>query len=346
MAAASDFRALQRQNSRRTVALVAVFITLFTALGFGLDFAFGLIGYQDGQFAGLPLITPIAFVASAVQSVVSYYRGSSIVLFSMGARPLYPIKPEEEMCRNVIREMAIAARLPEPKAYVMPESGPNAFATGRDPAHAAICVTSGMLERMDREQLQGVIGHEMAHIRDYDIRLMTMIAVLVGGIALLSDLTMRSARAGAFRSSGSGSGGGGRGNRNNAGAGIILILVLVLAVLAPVFAQLLAMAVSRQREYMADAASVEFTRNPSGLIRALETIADARDPVDRATRGTAHLFIVNPLNPLRDDNESALNNLISTHPPLGRRIARLRAMLGQGGAAEPSPLERGSPRSA
>ena len=332
MAAASDFRALQRQNSRRTLALVAVFITLFTALGFGLDFAFGLIGYQDGQFVGLPLITPIAFVASAVQSVVSYYRGSSIVLFSMGARPLYPIKPEEEMCRNVIREMAIAARLPEPKAYVMPESGPNAFATGRDPAHAAICVTSGMRERMDREQLQGVIGHEMAHIRDYDIRLMTMIAVLVGGIALLSDLTMRSARAGAFRGNGGG-GRSGRSGKSSAGAGVIMLLVLILAVLAPVFAQLLAMAVSRQREYMADAASVEFTRNPMGLIRALETIADARDPVDRATRGTAHLFIVNPLNPLRDDNESALNNLLSTHPPLGRRVARLRAMLGQGGAA-------------
>jgi heat shock protein HtpX len=334
MAAASDFRALQRQNSRRTVALVAVFILLFTTLGLGLDFAFGLFGYQDGRFVGLPIIMPIAFVASAVQSVVSYFAGSSMVLFSMGARPLYPIKPEEEVCRNVIREMAIAARLPEPKAYVMPESGPNAFSTGRNPEHAIICVTSGLLEKLDREQLQGVIGHEMAHIRDYDIRFMTMIAVLVGGVALLSDFAMRSGRAGAFRGSGGGRSGG-RSNRSGAGAGIIMIFVLILAVLAPVFAQLLAMAVSRQREYMADAASVEFTRNPRGLIRALETIADARDPVDRATRGTAHLFIVNPLNPLRDDDESALDNLLSTHPPLSRRIARLRAMIG---APEPGAV--------
>ncbi|MGH7864982.1 MAG: M48 family metallopeptidase [Candidatus Binataceae bacterium] len=341
MAAASDFRALQRANSRRTIALVAVFISLFTGLGLGLDFGLGLIGFEHGQFVGLPLMTPIAFVVGGVQSVVSYYRGSSIVLFSMGARPLYPIKPEEEICRNIIREMAIAARLPEPKAYVMAESGPNAFATGRDPAHAVICVTSGMLERMDREQLQGVIGHEMAHIRDYDIRLMTMIAVLVGGIALLSDLTMRSTRAGAFRSSG-----GGRSDRRGAGAGIVLLLVLLLAVLAPIFAQLLAMAVSRQREYMADAASVEFTRNPIGLIRALEAIADADDPVDRATRGTAHLFIVNPLNPRRNDDESSLDNLLSTHPPLSRRIARLRAMFGQSSEPAPTALRSGAPQGA
>jgi heat shock protein HtpX len=347
MAAPSDFRALQRQNSRRTIALVAAFIALFTVLGLGLDFAFGFFDYYDDAFHGLPILTGVAFAIATVQALVSYFQGSWIVLHAMEARPLYPIKPEEEMCRNVIREMAIAARLPEPKAFVMEETTPNAFATGRDPAHAAVCVTTGLLEHMDREQMQGVIAHEIAHIRNYDIRLMTMIAVLVGGIALLSDFAMRSARHGAHRAGRSG-GRGGRKGREAAAAGLILVVVFVLAVLAPVIAQLLAMAVSRQREYMADAASVEFTRNPRALIRALEEIATFwHDPVDRATRGTAHLFIVYPLNALREDDERALDNLLSSHPPISHRIARLRAMLGQYGEQPVGPArERDTPQTA
>jgi heat shock protein HtpX len=189
---------------------------------------------------------------------------------------------------------------------------------------------------MDREEVQGVLAHEMAHVRDYDIRTMMMIAVLVAGIAMLADFVYRSMWY-------TGGGGGGRSSRGrdddnsggNAGA-LIGILVLVLAVLAPFFAQLLAMAVSRQREYLADAASVEFTRNPRALLRALERIAETESPLRNASRGTAHMFIVNPLQGARDDDEGFFANLFSTHPPLRRRIERLRAMLGEVGGEAPS----------
>jgi heat shock protein HtpX len=231
--------------------------------------------------------------------------------------------------------MALAARMPVPKAYLMNDPSPNAFATGRDPNHSVVCVTQGLIDTMDREEVQGVLGHEMAHVRDYDIRTMMMIAVLVAGIAMLADFVYRSMWY-------TGGGGGGRSSRGrdddnsggNAGA-LIGILVLVLAVLAPFFAQLLAMAVSRQREYLADAASVEFTRNPRALLRALERIAETESPLRNASRGTAHMFIVNPLQGARDDDEGFFANLFSTHPPLRRRIERLRAMLGEAGGEAP-----------
>jgi heat shock protein HtpX len=200
-----------------------------------------------------------------------------------------------------------------------------------------VCVTQGLIDSMDREEMQGVLGHEMAHVRDYDIRTMMMIAVLVAGIAMLADFVYRSMW---YTGTVGGGGGKSRGSRDddnssgNAGA-LIGILVLVLAVLAPFFAQLLAMAVSREREYLADAASVEFTRNPRALLRALERIAETESPLCNASRGTAHMFIVNPLQGARDDDEGPLANLLSTHPPLKRRIERLRAMLGEAGDEAP-----------
>jgi heat shock protein HtpX len=174
---------------------------------------------------------------------------------------------------------------------------------------------------MDREELQGVLGHEMAHIRNYDIRTMMMIAVLVGGVALLADFVYY---------------GGARDDHDDEGGNLLMIAVFVLAVLAPILSQLLAMAVSRQREYLADASSVEFTRNPRALGRALEHLATIEAPVKNASMGTAHLFIINPLEGVKkEDNEGWLANLLSTHPPLRRRIERLRAMAG--GAAAPAP---------
>ena len=242
----------------------------------------------------------------------------SLVLASVQARELAPDTPQHQMVLDVVREMALAARMPVPKAYLMNDPSPNAFATGRDPNHSVVCVTQGLIDTMDREEVQGVLGHEMAHVRDYDIRTMMMIAVLVAGIAMLADFVYRS-----MWYTGGVGGGGGRssGSRDddnsggNAGA-LIGILVLVLAVLAPFFAQLLAMAVSRQREYLADAASVEFTRNPRALLRALERIAETESPLRNASRGTAHMFIVNPLQGARDDDEGFFANLFSTHPPL------------------------------
>jgi heat shock protein HtpX len=345
-AARTDFWELERRNRRQTTILVVVFIALFTAIGFGLDFRFHDLTIVDGTLTGFPLLTLIALGFGIFQSLLSYYGGAPLVLASVQARELAPDTPEHQMVLDVVREMALAARMPVPKAYLMNDPSPNAFATGRDPNHSVVCVTQGLIDTMDREEVQGVLGHEMAHVRDYDIRTMMMIAVLVAGIAMLADFVYRSmwytgeVGGGGSRSSGR------RDDDNSSGnAGVLIgILVLVLAVLAPFFAQLLAMAVSREREYLADAASVEFTRNPQALLRALERIVETESPLRNASRGTAHMFIVNPLQGARDD-EGFFANLFSTHPPLRRRIERLRAMLGEtsgeaaaaGAAAAPTP---------
>jgi heat shock protein HtpX len=255
--------------------------------------------------------------------MVSYYSGASLVLLSVHARPLTPDTQKHQLVLDVINEMATAARMPVPKPYIIDDESPNAFATGRDPAHSVICVTQGLVDQMDREELQGVIGHEMSHVADYDIRTMMMIAVMVGGIAMLSDFVYRWMFFGGFGARGRSSD-----SRDNQAAVLITIAVIVLAAVAPIFSQLLAMAVSRQREYLADASSVEFTRNPRALLRALQHIARIESPLKAGTAGTGHLFIVNPREGLREDDEGFFANLFSTHPPLSRRIARLQALLG------------------
>ena len=310
----ADFRALERANRRQTVLLVVAFLVLFCALGFGLDYLAG---------NNFPVFTVAALIIGSIQALVSYFGGASLVLAAAHARPLEADSSKHQMVLDVIREMALAARMPVPRAYIMGDPAPNAFATGRDPDHSVFCVTQGLVDEMDREELQGVIGHEMAHIRDYDIRTMTMIAVLVGGVAMLADFVTRWAWFGGLgglreRSDRDGDG--------NAGA-IIAIAVLILAILAPIFSQLIAMAVSREREYLADASSVEFTRNPRALLRALEHIAQTESPLRNASRGIAHLFIVNPLAGAGDVGEGFFANLFSTHPPLGKRIERLQALL-------------------
>jgi heat shock protein HtpX len=335
-----SFWQLERTNRRETALLVIVFVILFTALGCGLDFVFGNLRVVDGHIIGAPVLTVIALVIGSIQSLLSYFGGAALVLASVHARPLVadaaneqtPLTPKEQMVVDVVGEMALAARMPVPRAYIIDDPAPNAFATGRDPRHSVICVTRGLVDEMDREELQGVIGHEMAHVRDYDIRTMMMIAVLVGGIAMLADFVYRWAWFGGF-----GAGGGGRGDRDssnggggNAGA-LIAIAVFILAALAPIFSQLLAMGVSRQREYLSDAASVEFTRNPRALLRALEHLAQTESPLKNASRGTAHLFIVNPLEGADNHGEGFFANLLSTHPPLSKRIARLRALAGESG---------------
>jgi len=320
----ADFRELERRNRNQTAALVIVFIVLFCALGLGLDFVIGAVRLQNGHLVGFPILTIIALIIGSVQSLISYYGGAALVLASAHARQLAADSPKHQMVLDVVQEMALASRMPAPRAYIIDDPAPNAFATGRDPQHSVICVTQGLVDEMDREELQGVLGHEMAHIRDYDIRTMTMIAVLVGGVAMLADFFMRWSFFGGF---------GSRDDRDNDGRGeagpIIAIVVFVLAILAPLFSQLIAMAVSRQREYLADASSVEFTRNPRALLRALEHIARTEAPLANASRGIAHLFIVNPLESADDRGEGFFDNLISTHPPLSRRIQRLRELIGE-----------------
>jgi heat shock protein HtpX len=320
----ADFRELERRNRHQTAVLVIAFLVLFCALGFGLDFVIGSVRLRDGRLAGFPILTMIALIVGSVQSIISYYGGAALVLASAHARQLASDSPKHQMVLDVVQEMALASRMPVPRSYVIDDPAPNAFATGRDPQHSVICVTQGLVEEMDREELQGVLGHEMAHIRDYDIRTMMMIAVLLGGVAMLADFFMRWSFFGGF---------GARDDRDHNDSGeagvIIAIAVFVLAILAPLFSQLIAMAVSRQREYLADASSVEFTRNPRALLRALEHIARTESPLANASRGTAHLFIVNPLESAGDGGEGFLDNLLSTHPPLSRRIQRLRELLGE-----------------
>jgi heat shock protein HtpX len=316
MPTAFDFRTLEGKNRRDTVVLIAAFIVLFLLIGCAFDFFAGTFKIQQGHLYGAPIFMGLALIFASVQSVVSYFGGAPLILLSVHAQPLTPDSPKHQMVLDVIQEMALASRLPVPKAYFIPDPAPNAFATGRNPEHSVICVTQGLIDNMDREELQGVIGHEMSHIADYDIRTMMMVAVLVGGIAMLSDFMVRAS----FFSS------RGRDSDRNDG-GLIVILMIVLAVLAPMLSQLIAMAVSREREYLADASAVEFTRNPRALLRALQRIAETESPLKEGVRGTAHLFIVNPLAANADDDGGFLANLLSTHPPLRKRIERLQAML-------------------
>jgi len=330
MVAATDFRALERNNRRDTVILIGGFVLLFVILGCGVDFALGTLQLRNGGIYGAPVCGFLALIVASFQSMVSYFAGAPLILLSVHARPLMPDETRHQMVLDVIQEMAIAARLPVPRAYVIPDSSPNAFATGRDPNHSVICVTQGLIDSMDREEMQGVIGHEMSHIADYDIRTMMMVAVLVGGIAMLSDFMVRVSF---FRSED-------RDSDRDSGAGMLIALViLVLAVIAPALSQLMAMAVSREREYLADASSVEFTRNPRALLRALQRIAETESPLKEGVRGTAHLFIVNPLASATDDDDDGFfANLLSTHPPLRKRIERLQAMAGGPTAASASKL--------
>jgi heat shock protein HtpX len=323
MPAGSDFRALEASNRRDTVVLIGAFMLLFLLLGCGFDFFAGTLQIHHGHLSGAPVFMVIALIFASVQSMVSYFAGAPLILLSVHAEPLTADSPKHQMVLDVIQEMALASRLPVPKAYFIPDPAPNAFATGRDPTHSIICVTQGLIDNMDREEIQGVIGHEMSHVADYDIRTMMMVAVLVGGIAMLSDFMVR---ASFFRSNDRDS------DRN--GGGIFLLLIFVLAIVAPFLSQLIAMAVSREREYLADASSVEFTRNPRALLRALQRIAETESPLKEGTRGTAHLFIVSPLAADADDNGGFFANLLSTHPPLSKRIERLQAMLGGSAAAD------------
>src|ERR1700730_17488916 len=226
MPAESDFRALERANRRETIILIGAFILLFVAIGCGFDFIAGTLQIHQGHLYGAPVFMVLALIFASVQSTVSYFGGAPLILLSVHAQPLTPDTPKHQMVLDVIQEIALASRLPVPKAYFIPDPAPNAFATGRNPQHSVICVTQGLIDNMDREELQGVIGHEMSHIADYDIRTMMMVAVLVGGIAMLSDFMVRLS----FFSSGDR-------DSDNKDSGIIVILIIVLAVIAPMLSQ-------------------------------------------------------------------------------------------------------------
>lgn len=293
------------RNKRASWVLMSTVVLLLLALGFTIGLAYW--GSVEGGLGFLGLFGVVAIV----WSLISYYAGAGMALAVSGAREVdHGIEPQ---LWNVVEEMSIAAGLPMPRVYVIESEAPNAFATGRDPAHAAVAVTRGLLQKLNREQLQGVVGHELSHVRNYDIRFATLVGIMVGMIALIADFFLRSTFWGF----------GGR-RRSGGGGGIqaiFFVVALALAILAPLSARLVQFAISRKREYLADASAVQLTRNPSGLADALQKIAADPTPLRRANRATAHLYISNPVRKLRERA-----NLFDTHPPIADRIRILRAM--------------------
>ena len=302
-------------NRRRSWVLIGIVIVVLGVLG-------GVIGYATGiGWGGLVG----AVVLAVVMSIGSYYAGDALVMATSGAHEVNPANPPEQYKQlvNVVTEMSIAGGLPMPRVWIIDDTAPNAFATGRDPQHASVAATTGLLTKLDREELQGVIGHEMSHIGNYDIRFTLLVGVLVGAIALLADFFLRFTFWGGGRRGGSDNDRGGGG----AAAAIIFVLAIVLAIIAPLIGRLVQAAVSRSRESLADATSVELTRNPVGLARALRAIADDPEVLEVANRATQHLYIVNPIKSFEERSKS----LFDTHPPIGERIRALESIAGQMG---------------
>ncbi len=308
------------RNRRASWLLAGLVVAILAVLGFAIGYA--AVGGTQG---GIGLLGVFGVVA-ILWSVIGYYSGDKMVLAVSGARKV--THADEPRLFNVVEEMTIAAGLPQvPAVYVLEDPAPNAFAAGRDPQHASIAVTRGLMERLDREQLQGVVAHEMSHIRNYDIRFQTLVGVLVGMVALVADFFLRWSFWG-----GMGRRRGGGGSGGDQGQAIFMIVALVLALLAPLAAYAVQFAVSRRRESLADASAVELTRNPLGLARALHAIAADPRPLKSANRATAHLYIENPLKKTKE-----ATGVFDTHPPVRQRIAVLLEMAHVG----PEALEQG-----
>lgn len=284
-------------NKRRTRVLILLFTLITVTLGWAL-----------GEYIGEPSVGIIfAVLLTVIMNLTAYFQGDSVALAAAGAKQ---IKKEDypELYR-MVENLSITAGIPMPKVYVMQDASPNAFATGRDPEHASVAVTTGLMQIMEKKELEGVIAHELAHIKNYDIRVMTIVVVLVGVVLLLSDILMRTFIFG---------------DRDNGKAALpLLIIGLVLAILSPLFAQMIKLAVSRSREYLADASGAMLTRYPEGLASALEKIAKVDQPLKRANHATAHLFLANPFDP---HVTKKFESMFSTHPPIEERIAKLRGM--------------------
>jgi heat shock protein HtpX len=317
----------QRRNRRDTWLLIAAFVALLAFIGYGFDlFIFNAGGVANP--GGVPLPVPIAATFAALFGLGSawlgYRFGDRAVLASSFAQPVSAddASPDVRRLMNVVDEMAIAAGVPKPRLYLIDEPDPNAFATGRDPSHASVAVTTGLLATMNREELQGVIAHEMSHVRNFDIRKMTLVAALLGAVLLLSDWATRM-RLGIPTSRDSK-------DREDSKGGPLVVVLLVLwlltVLLTPLIGRLLATGISRRREYLADASGAELTRNPLGLASALRKLDAATAPTARIYRGTAHLCITDPLGKAVNDRQGWLADLFATHPPIGDRIARLESM--------------------
>jgi len=294
---------LQDRNKRRSAVVIAAFIAF--VVGVGWVFA-RLFDYGPGAIG-------IALIFAGLMSFASYWWSDKIILTLSNARPAD--RKRDFHFFTVTENLAMAAQIPLPKLYIVEDSAPNAFATGRDPQHAVVCATTGLLQKLDRSELEGVVAHEISHIKNYDTRLMSIVTILVGMITLLSDWFLRGARFG-------------RGNKDKdeGNLGVILLLLgIFLALLSPLIAKLMQLALSRGREFLADSSAAMLTRYPEGLARALEKIAADREPLEAANKATAHLYIVNPLKNFHS-GVGWFANLFNTHPPVEERIRILREM--------------------
>jgi len=287
-------------NKRKSVLLITVFIALIIGLGFAYDQVWGV-----GNYSGVV----IAIVISLLMTMVSYFRGDKIALMTTGARAVS--REENPYLYRMVENLTIANGMPMPKLYIMEDTAINAFATGRKPELASVAVTRGAIEKLQNEELEGVLAHELSHVKNYDIRFMMLVAVLVGTIAILSNIFLRARWLG-----------GRRNNREGGGQfGVALIIIgILLAILSPLIAEIIKLAISRRREYLADASGALLTRYPEGLARALEKIAAENQPMARASQATAHMFIANPFSGRK------IAGLFSTHPPVEERVKRLREM--------------------
>ncbi len=285
-------------NKRRTWLLIAAMSVIIVGLS-------ALIGGMNGADPGPSIIVGTMF--ASVYSLISYYASASVALTVSGAKRIE--KAQAPDLYNLVENLCIANGQPMPAVYIIDDASPNAFATGRDPEHASVAFTTGILKLLTREELEGVVAHELSHVKNYDIRVMTIVVVLVGLISLIADIMIHMRF---------------RGNEKN-GAGIALVLIgIALAILSPIFAKIIQLAVSRSREYLADASGALLTRYPEGLARALEKIEGVAQPLQRANHATAHLYISNPFG--ADGKRSFFSNLFSTHPPVVDRVTRLRNM--------------------
>jgi heat shock protein HtpX len=302
-------------NKRKSYLVMAGFIVFITLAIYVMSNAFAIyLGYQPGGLG----IAGLAFIISGIMSFGSYYWSDKIVLGISGARPADPRIDREFY--SVTENLALGSGLPMPKLYLIDDTAPNAFATGRDPEHAAVCATTGLLQKLNRTELEGVIAHELTHVRNYDIRLMSIVSVLVGSVALLADFLLRSTF-------------WGRGNRDNdrdsgqLGA-IMLVVGIVFAILSPFIGQIIQLAISRRREFMADAGAVSITRQPSGMISALRKIAGDTEPLEAANKATAHMYFESPFKGGHVKGAASwFAGLFNTHPPVEERIKALQSMM-------------------
>ncbi|MEI8143053.1 MAG: M48 family metallopeptidase [Candidatus Berkelbacteria bacterium] len=287
------------ENKRRTVFIMIFFVIFVMGLGWTLSYVYGN-----------SLFFVIALVVVIVQTTISYYAGDKIALSASGAVQIQ--KKDNPLLWNLVENLAITAGLPMPKVYIINDPAPNAFATGRDPSRSSVAVTTGLLEQLDKSEIEGVVAHEMSHIGNYDICLMMVVSVLVGVVALLADLVWR------FQFFF----GGRRDNDNNSGGGIMALIGIVAIILAPIVAMIVQLAISRKREYLADASGALLTRYPEGLASALEKIGSYKEPMQNISTSTSHLFIGDP----NGKSTSFFANLFSTHPPIEERVKILRGM--------------------